>query len=66
MKICEIIRIIEADGWRFIRQRGSHRQYRHSVKKGRVTISGHPGDDLTRDIFQSILKQAQIDRERRK
>ena len=54
----EAIRLIEDDGWRLVRARGSHRQYRHPTKRGRVTIPGHLGDDLAPGTWNSILKQA--------
>lgn len=60
----EIIRIIEADGWFLVRQKGSHRQYRHSVKKGLVTIAHHGiTETLAPKMLKSILKQAQIEHE---
>jgi len=46
MKVKEMIRLISDDGWYFVAQRGSHRQYKHPVKRGRVTIAGQPSDDL--------------------
>ena len=46
MKVKEIIKLIENDGWFLIRQKGSHRQFNHSTKKGTVTIAGKPSDDL--------------------
>lgn len=64
MKIREIIRLIEADGWFLVATRGSHRQYKHPEKKGRVTIAGHPRDDLAPGTAQSIYKQAQLPTER--
>lgn len=49
------------DGWYSVRQKGSHRQYKHPVKSGLVTIPVHRlSDDLTKDMEKSILKQAQI------
>ena len=58
MKVKEIIRMIEEDGWYFERQKGSHRQYKHPSKKGTVTIAGKPSDDLDKGTEKSILKQA--------
>jgi predicted RNA binding protein YcfA (HicA-like mRNA interferase family) len=46
MKIRDVIRLIETDGWSLVATKGSHRKYKHSSKPGRVTIAGHPGDDL--------------------
>lgn len=58
MKIKEIIMIIEADGWYYARQTGSHRQFKHPVKKGTVTVAGKLSDDLDKGTQRSILKQA--------
>jgi predicted RNA binding protein YcfA (HicA-like mRNA interferase family) len=52
------MKLIEQDGWRLARPRGSHRQYNHSVKPGLVTIPGKPGDDLAPETMASVLKQA--------
>ena len=60
MKIRDVIKLIEADGWYLVATKGSHRQYRHPVKSGRVTIAGHPGDDLALGTLNSVLKQAQL------
>jgi predicted RNA binding protein YcfA (HicA-like mRNA interferase family) len=60
MKIRDIIKLIEADGWYRVETKGSHRQYKHLIKKGRVTIAGHPGDDLAAGTLNSILKQARL------
>jgi len=63
MKTREIIKLIEMDGWYEVRQSGSHRQYKHPVKKGLVTIPVHRlSNDLTPGLQKSILKQAQIDK----
>lgn len=58
MKIRDIIRMIEANGWNLIRTKGSHRQYKHPSLPGRVTIAGHPGDELAPGTLNSVLKQA--------
>lgn len=60
MKVKEIIKIIEKDGWYLIRTKGSHRQYKHDFKRGLVTIPGKLSDDLAPSTANSILKQAQI------
>ena len=52
--------MVEADGWRFARQAGSHRHYKHPVKPGIVTIAGQPNDDLPKGTVSSILRQASI------
>ncbi|MBD0351828.1 MAG: type II toxin-antitoxin system HicA family toxin [Bacteroidota bacterium] len=58
MKVKEIIRLIEEDGWYFERQKGSHRQYKHPFKRGTVTIAGKFSDDIDKGTEKSILKQA--------
>jgi len=59
MKVRDVIRMIERDGWFQVKSRGgSHRQFKHSWKPGRVTIAGHPGDDLAAGTLNSIRKQA--------
>lgn len=62
-KIREMIREIESDGWKEVSCEGSHRQYKHPVKRGRVTIPGKPGDDVHPKLEKSIFKQAQIEKE---
>jgi len=58
MKVRDLIKVIESDGWLHVKTRGSHRQYKHPAKKGRVTIAGHPGDDVHPDTMKSVLTQA--------
>jgi predicted RNA binding protein YcfA (HicA-like mRNA interferase family) len=60
MKIRDVIKLIEADGWKHVKTRGSHRQYKHPEKRGRVTIPGHPGDDVHPDTLKSVLTQAGV------
>lgn len=60
MKVRDAIKLIEQDGWRQIRMRGSHRQFKHPTKPGLVTIAGHPGKDLLPETLRSIWRQAQI------
>jgi predicted RNA binding protein YcfA (HicA-like mRNA interferase family) len=52
------IRLIEDDGWTLAATKGSHRQFKHPTKPGRVTIAGKPSDDLAPGTLSSILKQA--------
>ena len=54
----EIIKLIEADGWRMARQRSSHRQFKHAAKPGLVTVAGHPSKVLAPKTLKSILRQA--------
>jgi len=52
--------LLKTDGWDLVATKGSHQQYKHPNKPGRVTIAGHPGDDLSEGTLNSILKQAQL------
>ncbi|HEY2820770.1 MAG TPA: type II toxin-antitoxin system HicA family toxin [Candidatus Acidoferrum sp.] len=60
MKVRDVIRMLEADGWFLARTRGSHRQYKHPAKPGLVTVPGKPGDDLAPGTLNSVLKQAEL------
>jgi len=62
MKVRDVMKLVEADGWTCVRQRGSHRMYRHSVKRGTVTVAGHPHHDLHPKTLNSILRQAGVNR----
>jgi predicted RNA binding protein YcfA (HicA-like mRNA interferase family) len=64
VKVRDVIRLIERDGWYLVTVKGSHRQFKHSGKKGRVTIAGHLGDDLAKGTLNSILKQAGLKEEK--
>jgi predicted RNA binding protein YcfA (HicA-like mRNA interferase family) len=64
VKVREAIRLIEDDGWFLVATRGSHRQFKHRTKPGRVTIAGKPGDDLAPGTKNSILKQAGLKEQR--
>lgn len=57
-KVKEVIEMLEADGWVKVATKGSHRQYRHPSKKGRVTINGSLSDNLSQFLLNSIFKQA--------
>jgi len=58
MKVRELVRLLEGDGWYVARTRGSHRQYKHPTKPGVVTLPGKPNDDLAPGTLNSVLKQA--------
>jgi predicted RNA binding protein YcfA (HicA-like mRNA interferase family) len=58
MKVGEAIRLVEENRWFLVATRGSHRQYKHPTKPGRVTIAGKPSNDLAKGTVNSILKQA--------
>ncbi|MCX6641061.1 MAG: type II toxin-antitoxin system HicA family toxin [bacterium] len=60
MKIKDTIKLIESDGWYLVVTHGSHRQFKHRIKAGRVTIAGNLNHDLAPGTLNSILKQAQI------
>jgi predicted RNA binding protein YcfA (HicA-like mRNA interferase family) len=61
LKYREITKLIEQDGWYLLHQVGSHRQYKHPAKAGRVTIAGKPGKDVPEGTLKSILRQAALD-----
>ena len=58
MKISEVLELLKRDGWYLIATRGSHRQFKHAVKPGRVTVAGKPSEDLAPGTLNSIFKQA--------
>ncbi|HMR55972.1 MAG TPA: type II toxin-antitoxin system HicA family toxin [Cyclobacteriaceae bacterium] len=61
MKYKDVVKLIEDDGWEMVRQRGSHRAYKHKIKTGIVTIAYHRlSDDIPRGTLNSILKQAAL------
>jgi predicted RNA binding protein YcfA (HicA-like mRNA interferase family) len=64
MKVGEVLRLIEQDGWYWVTTRGSHRQFKHPHKAGRVTVSGKPSDDVAPGTLNSILKQAGLKEKR--
>jgi len=62
MKVSEILSLLAKDDWYLVATRGSHRQFKHPVKSGRVTVPGKPSDDVAPGTLNSILKQAQLKR----
>jgi len=58
MKVSEILARLEKDGWYLVATRGSHRQFKHPTKPGRVTVAGKPSDGLAPGTQNNILKQA--------
>jgi len=58
VKVREVIAVLEQDGWRLVRTRGSHRQFRHAEKPGTVTVAGKLGLDVPIGTLGSIWKQA--------
>ena len=61
MKVREIIKLLEMDGWYLVRTKGSHRQYHHPTKLGTVTVPGKLSKDLAIGTLNSIYKQAQLE-----
>lgn len=57
-KVSEIIKMLEADGWYLLETKGDHRQFKHSIKKGRVTVSGKLSKEIGQFLLNSIFKQA--------
>lgn len=64
MKVSELIRLLEQDGWRQKRMTGSHRHFAHPTKPGLVTVAGRPSATLKPKTEASILLQAGLRRER--
>lgn len=60
VKIRAVLRMLADDGWVLVATRGSHRQFEHPVKLGRVTVAGKDSDDLAPGTFNSILQQAKL------
>jgi len=56
MKVREVLRLLRDDGWYLVATGGSHRQFKHPTKLGRVTVAGQPGNDLAPGTLISILK----------
>ena len=57
MKVRDAIRRLMDDGWYLKDQKGSHRQYRHLEKKGKVTVAGHPNEEIDPKTCKSIQEQ---------
>lgn len=58
MKVGEVLRLMQADGSYLVATRGSHPQFKHANKPGRVAVPGKPSDDLAPGTMNSTLKQA--------
>jgi predicted RNA binding protein YcfA (HicA-like mRNA interferase family) len=61
MKVRDVIKLLLEDGWFLVAQSGSHRQYKHRTKPGRVTVAGKPGHELAAGTLGSIMRQAGIE-----
>ncbi|MFN7925948.1 MAG: type II toxin-antitoxin system HicA family toxin [Bryobacteraceae bacterium] len=62
MKVRDLIRSIETDGWRHVRTTGSHRHFKHPTKPNVVTVPGKPGDDVAPGTLKAILKSAGLEK----
>ena len=61
MKVRDVIRLLTNDGWAQVSQKGSHRQFRHRTKPGKLTVPGELSDDLPLGTCKSILRQAGLE-----
>ncbi|HAI58619.1 MAG TPA: addiction module toxin, HicA family [Xanthomonadaceae bacterium] len=62
MKVVDVLRVLKRNGWEVVAVRGSHRQLKHPVLPGRVTVAGKPSVDIAPGTLASILRQASIKR----
>jgi predicted RNA binding protein YcfA (HicA-like mRNA interferase family) len=62
MKVRALVRLLEQQGWRLVRIRGSHRQFKHSVFPGTLTVAGKPSAEMPPGTLNAILKQAGLKR----
>ncbi|MBO5565526.1 MAG: type II toxin-antitoxin system HicA family toxin [Lachnospiraceae bacterium] len=60
MRFREVDKILRKNGWFQVAQVGSHHQYRHPEKAGKITVPEHAGKDIRPEIVKKILQQAQI------
>jgi predicted RNA binding protein YcfA (HicA-like mRNA interferase family) len=58
MKVAEMLRLLHEDGWYLVAVKGSHRQFKHASKPGRITLAGRPSQDLAPGTLNSILKRS--------
>ena len=64
VKVRDLTRLIESDGWKHVRTTGSHRHFKHKTKPHVVTLAGNPGDDVPIGTLKSILKTAGLENEK--
>lgn len=60
MKFRQVVKMIENDGWYLDQTKGSHKQFKHPVKSGVVTIAGKPNEDVDKGTLNNILKQTEL------
>jgi predicted RNA binding protein YcfA (HicA-like mRNA interferase family) len=58
VKVRDVLKFLRKDGWEQVRMRGSHRQFRHPIKSGTVTVAGQPGVEVPIGTLKNIFKQA--------
>jgi predicted RNA binding protein YcfA (HicA-like mRNA interferase family) len=58
VKVRDLLKMLKDDGWRFKNQQGSHQHFVHATKPGKVTVNGHPSDEVAQGTLKSIMKQA--------
>ena len=63
MKVREVIKLLQSDGWVLVGTRGSHRQFKHPTKPGKVTVAGKPSVDMPPGTLNNVLKQAGLKEE---
>ena len=63
MKVREVVAMLKSDGWKLVVTRGSHRQFKHPFKPGRITVSGNLGGDVPEGTPASVKKQAGLYRD---
>jgi len=57
MKVKELLKLLEENGWQLVRTKGSHRQYKHPNKSGTITVAGKPSIEVPKGTLNAILKQ---------
>ena len=58
VKVISILNALRDDGWLLTAQKGSHRQYKHPTKSGKVTVNGKESDDICGKLLKSIEDQS--------
>jgi predicted RNA binding protein YcfA (HicA-like mRNA interferase family) len=61
VKVRDLIKLVESDGWRHVRTTGSHRHFKHPTKRNVVTIPGNPGDDVPIGTLKSVFRAAALE-----
>ena len=63
MKVRDVVRFLTNDGWERVSQKGSHRQFKHATKAGKVTVPGKLSDDVPNGTLKSIFRQAGLEKQ---